>query len=88
MLYGFIAIQGEKFKTEFGEMIQHERKCIPQIIFRFQAVMEDNDGSLRRMLDDILKAILRRDILIKITTQHIPHDNVIMALQELDLAGA
>ncbi len=67
-------------------MIENQWKSIPEIDLCFQAIVENNNRTLTCILDDILITGIRGDILVKISTENIPHDNLVMALQELYLA--
>ena len=49
--------------------------------------MEYDDRSRTGMLYHILGAVFGTNVMIEITTEHIPHDDAVMALQELNLAG-
>ncbi len=62
-------------------------KCVAQVGFGFETVVEDDNGTCFGVLNDILGAIFGADVAIEITTEDIPHDDAVMTLQELDLAG-
>lgn len=68
-------------------MLEGLGKGMAQIGFCLDAVVEDYDRSGTGMLDDILGAVFGGDVAIEITTEHIPHDDSVVALEELDLAG-
>jgi len=68
-------------------MLEHHGKGVSEIRFGFEAVVEDDDRACFGVLDYILGAVFGGDVAIEITTEHIPHDDSVVALEELDLAG-
>ena len=68
-------------------MLEGLWKGMAQIGFCLDAIVEDYDRSGTGMLDDILGAIFGGDVAVEITAEDIPHDDAVVALQELDLAG-
>ena len=73
--------------TLAGEMLEHHGKGMAEIRFGFDAVVEDDDRACFGVLDYILGAVFWADVTIKIAAEDVPHDDAVMTLQELGLAG-
>lgn len=70
-----------------AEMLQHLWKGVLQLGLGFQAVVKHDDGPRLRVGDYVLKALLTAQLGVEIRAEYIPHDDVVMALEEKGLAA-
>lgn len=69
------------------EVFQYLGQRVHHVFAGLLAVVKHDDGAGACILGDIAETLLAVDTGVKVTTQHIPHHDLVVTLQELDLLG-